>query len=76
MKLAATAAMALLMHLGTATDLPDDKSTPMNIYLAETELNDLNEELYSIVEEEEDFDDAIDDLSQIWLKTVRQLEYY
>ena len=76
MKSTATATMALLMHLATAANLAEHQ--PVNTELAEqaADWDELHDDLYNVVDEDVEFDEAIDDLEAIWRRTVDQLEYY
>ena len=69
------ATMALLMQLGTAVELAEYQ--PATIELAEqaADWDDLPDDLYNVVDEDADFDAAVDDLEAIWLKTKNQVEY-
>ena len=75
MKTTLAATMALLMHLGTAVELAEHQ--PATIELAEqaADWDDLPDDLYNVVDEDADFDQAVDDLEAIWLKTKNQVEY-
>ena len=76
MKTTAAATMALLMHLGTAADLPEHQPTIIELAEQAADWDDLPDDLYNVVDEDAEFDAAVDDLEAVWLKTKNQLEYY
>ena len=76
MKSTTAATMALLMHLGTAADLPEHQPNIIELAEQAADWDDLPDDLYNIVDEDADFDAAVDDLEAIWLKTTNQIEYY
>ena len=76
MKTTAAATMALLMHLGTAADLPEHQPNIIELAEQAADWDDLPDDLYNVVDEDAEFDAAVDDLEAVWLKTKNQLEYY
>ena len=67
--------MALLIHLGTAVKLQDNHPDIIELAEQAADQSNLADDLYNIVDEDADFDQAVDDLEAIWLKTKNQVEY-
>ena len=76
MKTTLAATMALLMHLGTAVELAEHQPNIIELAEQAADWDDLPDDLYNVVDEDADFDAAVDDLEAIWLKTTNQIEYY